>query len=266
MHKNSHASFPPLSFLLFLLCSLSFSFSFSSLTSFSVFLKNSQLYLLPEIISSSSFLNPPKMLATKMLLFNVTETKTKKIATNLADGKKPPSGPKSKLQKVIPFARHNKLGPNSSVGYFGIQRSEEILPENMAPFGSFGAFSTQAILSGQFPRDPNENTPPPPPQKQQQQQSTSSSSGAKSKRYRAGTDSEDENLPPHGRGGGGSGARQRSRSQSRHQQHQQQHQRSDSLSSPLSDLSGTILSSSNQVESSGSASGSKTVTDSDSEM
>ena len=192
--------------------------------------------------------------------------KQKKIATNTADGKKPPSGPKSKLQKVIPFARHNKLGPNSSVGYFGIQRSEEILPENMAPFGSFGAFSTQAILSGQFPRDPNENTPPPP--QKQQQQSTSGVSGAKSKRYRAGTDSEDENLPPHqGRGGGGgNGVRQRSRSQSRHQQQQQHHQRSDSLSSPLSDLSGTILSSSNQVESSGSASGSKTVTDSDSEM
>lgn len=164
----------------------------------------------------------------------------------LADGKKLPSGPKSKLQKVIPFSRHNKLGPNSSVGYFGIQRSEEILPENLQSFtgafsGGVGPTSSSALLSGQFPET--------------SQPTTSSGRGknfpAKSKRTRAGTDSEDENLPPRGgqRSGGG---------------HQRAHQHPDSLSSPLSDLSGTVLSSSNQMESSGS--GSKTVTDSDSEM
>lgn len=62
----------------------------------------------------------------------------------------------AKTSKMIPLiSRHNKLAPNSSVGYYGIQRSEEILPDNFQLFSGI-----QHSNGKRTARDDMENIPP----------------------------------------------------------------------------------------------------------
>jgi len=171
----------------------------------------------------------------------------------------------SKLNKLVPFARHKNLTGAGSFGYYGIQRSEEILPDNMQPFmgvffGAGPSGSHQDTWDSAFERSGGGTV-----------------AGAAAKRNRTATDSEGEENqhPPHHR-------QQSKIGNGRNRMQQQQPQREGSLSSPMSDISGTILSSTNTNREDATAhggsgggggggagsggSGSKTVTDSDSEM
>lgn len=130
---------------------------------------------------------------------------------------------------MIPFARHSKLATAGSVGYYGIQRSEEILPDNLQQYGG--------VITNRTRSNSKER----------------SRSGSRAISGR-GTDSDDENLfQTMGESKFDGTGRRRV------------HSMVESLSSPMSDISGTIFSSSNRYESQSSG-GSKTVTDSDDEM
>lgn len=81
----------------------------------------------------------------------------------------------AKTSKMLPLiSRHNKLAPNNSVGYYGIQRSEEILPENFQIFSGYqhppgGAGSGGG---GGKRREDAENQPPRHHEHHQHQQQT----------------------------------------------------------------------------------------------
>ena len=155
---------------------------------------------------------------------------------------------------MIPF-RHGKLGPSSSVGYYGIQRSEEVLPDNLkSQFGHYSSSSRTGSSSKTNPASAsfgfNEGST----------SATCLTGSGKRTRSSTALDSDEETV--HTSTTTGPNVR-------RHRHHRNtgggtsHHSAPTDVSSPMSDISGTILSSSNIDSGSG---GAKTLTDSDSEM